>query len=97
MARRKNRVRADFLVFSGSQSESRPGVNDESSMGRRNRPALRRVVLVVAGLNASDSLADRWSNFFTGHYTDTTVWYLVGGGAAAIGGLILVASGRRRI
>jgi hypothetical protein len=55
------------------------------------------LVLVVAGLNASDSLADRWSNFFTGHYTDTTVWYLVGGGAAAIGGLILVASGRRRI
>jgi succinate dehydrogenase hydrophobic anchor subunit len=54
------------------------------------------VVLIVAGLNASDSLADRWSNFFTGHYTDTTVWYLAGGIASAVVGLVLTASGRRR-
>ena len=54
------------------------------------------LVLVVVGLNASDSLADRWSNFFTGHYTDTTVWYLAGGIAAAVVGVILAASGRRK-
>jgi uncharacterized membrane protein len=47
------------------------------------------VVLLIVGLNASDSAADRWSNFFTGHYTDTTVWYIVGGIAAAVGGAIL--------
>jgi hypothetical protein len=52
------------------------------------------VVLFFMGMNASDSLADRWSNFFTGHFTDATVWYLVGGAALAAVGLILL-SGRR--
>jgi hypothetical protein len=47
------------------------------------------VILLVIGLNASDSVADRMSSFFTGHYTDKTVWYLVGGGALAVGGLAL--------
>jgi hypothetical protein len=53
------------------------------------------LVLVVVGMNASDSLADRWSNFFTGHYTDTTVWYMVGGIACAAVGLMLAGFGRR--
>jgi drug/metabolite transporter (DMT)-like permease len=53
------------------------------------------VVLFVVGMNASDSLADRWSNFFTGHFTDTTVWYMVGGVAAAVVGLILLGTGGR--
>jgi uncharacterized BrkB/YihY/UPF0761 family membrane protein len=53
------------------------------------------LVLVVVGMNASDSLADRWSNFFTGHYTDSTVWYLVAGIACAVLGLMLVKFGRR--
>jgi ABC-type uncharacterized transport system permease subunit len=47
------------------------------------------VVLLLLGLNASDSAADRWSNFFTGHYTDTTVWYMVVGIGAAVSGLVL--------
>ena len=55
------------------------------------------LALVVLGLNATDSLADRWSNYFTGHYTDTTVWYLVGGIGAAVVGAILAASGRRKV
>ena len=53
------------------------------------------VILFMVGLNAKDSLADRFSNFFTGHFTDATVWYLVGGIAAAVFGLLLVSSGRR--
>ncbi len=53
------------------------------------------LVLVVVGMNASDSLADRASNFFTGHYTDSTVWYLVAGIASAVVGLMLVMFGRR--
>jgi succinate dehydrogenase hydrophobic anchor subunit len=48
------------------------------------------VALFVIGLNASDSPADRWSNFFTGHFTETTVWYLVGGVALAAVGLATV-------
>lgn len=52
-------------------------------------------ILFIMGLNASDSLADRVSNFFTGHFTETTVWYMVGGGALAVGGLALAVSGGR--
>ena len=53
------------------------------------------VVLFVVGMNASHSVADRWSNFFSGHFTDATVWYLVGGGVAAAAGLMmLVFTGR---
>jgi hypothetical protein len=51
-------------------------------------------ILFIMEMNASDSLADRWSNFFTGHFTDTTVWYLVGGAASAAVGFIMM-SGRR--
>jgi uncharacterized membrane protein len=54
------------------------------------------LALIVVGMNASDSIADRWSNFFTGHYTDTTVWYLVAGIASAIVGLVLATFGRRK-
>ncbi len=52
------------------------------------------VALFIVGMNASDSIADRWSNFFTGHFTDTTVWYMVAGIAAVIVGLILTFGGR---
>ena len=54
------------------------------------------VVLFVVGMNASDSVADRWSNFFTGHFTDATVWYIVGGIASATGGSMLVIFGGRK-
>ena len=54
------------------------------------------VILFVVGMNASDSVADRWSNFFTGHFTDATVWYIVCGIASAVGGLVLVMLGGRR-
>jgi hypothetical protein len=51
------------------------------------------VVLFIIGMNASHSVADRWTNFFTGHFTDSTVWYIVGGVASAAIGLILVVFG----
>jgi len=54
------------------------------------------VILFIIGMNASHSIADRWSNFFTGHFTDATVWYIVGGVASAlVGGLLLVFGGRK--
>jgi hypothetical protein len=53
------------------------------------------VALFVAGMNASDSMADRWTNFFTGHFTDHTTWYIVGGIVAGIAGLATLASGLR--
>ncbi len=53
------------------------------------------VVLLMIGLNASDSFADRWSNFFTGHYTDETVWFMIGGAGLAIAGLVMTMAGGR--
>ena len=54
------------------------------------------VILLIVGMNASHSAADRWSNFFTGHFTDSTVWYIVGGIAmAAVGAMLVMFGGRR--
>jgi len=52
------------------------------------------LILVVVGMNASDSLADRTSNFFTGQFTDSTMWYLFGGIASGGAGLLLLLAGR---
>lgn len=54
------------------------------------------VVLFLVGMSASESVADRLSNFFTGQFTDATVWYIVGGIAAAVTGLLLLMAGGRR-
>ncbi len=55
--------------------------------------AILGVILFIVGLNASDSLADRMSNFFTGRFTETTMWYMIGGAVLAIGGGVLAAFG----
>ena len=54
------------------------------------------VVLFIFGMNARHSVADRWSNFFTGHFTDATMWYILGGIAAALVGLGLLGFGGRK-
>lgn len=54
------------------------------------------LILFIVGLNASDSLGDRLSNFFTGHFTESTVWYMVLGIASMIAGsmLMLIQGGK---
>lgn len=54
------------------------------------------VMLLVFGLNATDSAADTVKEGLTGRYTDKTMWYLVGGGALAVGGALLAFTGGRR-
>jgi uncharacterized membrane protein len=49
------------------------------------------VVLLVIGLNASDSVADQVSETVTGKFTEGTMWYIIGGIALALLGLLLVA------
>jgi len=51
------------------------------------------VIVLIAGMNASHSVADQVSNSFTGRFTKDTMWYLIGGGAAALFGLLLVLGG----
>jgi hypothetical protein len=49
------------------------------------------IVLIVIGMNASNSVGSGFSRFFTGSPTDKTVWLLIGGIAAAVlgaGGLL---------
>jgi uncharacterized membrane protein len=55
------------------------------------------VILAVVGLAATDSAADRWSNFFTGHFTDRTVWYIIGGSLMCVAGLGLTLAGGRAV
>ncbi|MBI3128661.1 MAG: DUF3185 family protein [Candidatus Tectomicrobia bacterium] len=54
------------------------------------------VLLLVFGFNATDSTVNRASEALTGQYTDRTMWFLVTGTAAAIGGFLLAAFGSRR-
>jgi drug/metabolite transporter (DMT)-like permease len=53
------------------------------------------VVVLVIGMNASHSVSDQVSNTFTGRFTGTTMWYILGGLAAGIVGLLMVVFGVR--
>lgn len=53
------------------------------------------VILLIVGMNASHSAADQISNTFTGRFTHETAWYIFGGGAAALFGLLLALLGPR--
>ena len=48
------------------------------------------VILLSVGINASHSLADQVSNTFTGRFTQATTWYVVGGIASALLGVLMV-------
>ena len=54
------------------------------------------VAVLIYGINASDSFADRMSDFFTGHFTEATSWYIIGGAVSGLLGLFLLAFGGMR-
>jgi drug/metabolite transporter (DMT)-like permease len=53
------------------------------------------VVLMGLAYHSSNAPMDQVSNAITGRFTDQTMWYLILGIAAAVGGVLLVAFGRR--
>lgn len=48
------------------------------------------ILLLYFGWQASESLGDQISQTFTGRFTQETMWYLIGGAAAAVAGAFML-------
>jgi len=53
-------------------------------------------VLLYFGLQATDAPLEQARETLTGDYSDQTMLYLIGGAAAAVGGIALLLLGGRR-
>ena len=53
------------------------------------------IALLVVGMNSSHSVADQVSDTFTGRFTQTTTWYILGGIGLSVLGLLLAFMGWR--
>ena len=54
------------------------------------------VVLMIIGINATNSFGSDVSRFFTGSPTDKAVWMLIGGIVATIAGLTMTLRGGKQ-
>lgn len=55
------------------------------------------IVLMIVGINATNSFGSDVSRFFTGSPTDKAIWMLVGGTIAAVVGLVGLLRSRRSL
>ena len=55
------------------------------------------VVLIVIGINATNSFSSDVSRFFTGSPTDKAVWMLIGGVVALVVGLTMTLRGSKQV
>ena len=53
------------------------------------------VILLIVGMNSSESMADQVSETFTGRFTKGTMWYILGGIGLALAGLFMAFVGGR--
>ena len=53
------------------------------------------VILIVLGVNATNSFGSDVSRFFTGSPTDKAVWMLIGGAVAVVTGLTFTFRGSK--
>ena len=53
------------------------------------------ILLIIFGINASNSFGSDISRFFTGSPTDKAIWMLVGGVIAAVVGLVGLMRGSK--
>ena len=54
------------------------------------------VAVLIYGMNASHSLADQLSRTWSGRFTERTTWYIIGGAACGLLGLLLMVIGGGR-
>jgi len=47
------------------------------------------VMLLVCGYNASQSVSERVVEGLTGYFSNQTMWYILGGVAAIVGGAVM--------
>jgi len=52
------------------------------------------IMLLIFGYNASQSIAEDVRETLTGRFSDTTMWYLIGGAASTVAGIGLLAFGK---
>jgi len=55
------------------------------------------VILMIIGINATNSFSSDVSRFLTGSPTDKAVWMLIGGTVAAFIGLVSTLRGWKRV
>jgi hypothetical protein len=55
------------------------------------------IILIVFGINASDSVGSSFTRFFKGTPTDKSMWLLIGGVASAIVGAVMTFLPGRKI
>ena len=54
------------------------------------------LALLIIGISATHSVTDSVKEGFTGKYTDSTMWYILGGlGMAIVGGAVAFLGGGR--
>ena len=54
------------------------------------------IVLIIVGINATNSFGSDVSRFFTGSPTDKSSWMLIGGSVAAVVGLTMTLRGSKQ-
>ena len=54
------------------------------------------LVLIILGIQATDSFSSDMSRFFTGSPTHKAIWMLIGGIVAALAGLTMTLRGARQ-
>ena len=55
------------------------------------------IVLMIYGINATNSFSSDFSRFFTGSPTNKAIWMLIGGVVAAVVGLVGTLRGWKRV
>ncbi len=53
------------------------------------------IILLLFGLNSSQSILDSFSRIFSGQFSDRTMWFIVGGSVCVVVGLYGTYNNRR--